>query len=135
ERIRPWLLVDSGDQELGHRYRLELAHQGRELRAERGAVPHEIRRQDTSAEDLELRTTADRDLLGRREAAAPELRRQEALRGLGHETRVGAEQRAELPQPMAQLLGFLLGGEGGLSRTELPQDGLPRRRPAAPRLV
>ncbi len=127
ERIRRSLLVDAGDEELGHRYRLEVAHQGRELRAERAAVPHEIRRQDTSAEDLELRATADGDLLGRGETTAPELRRQEPVRGLGHETRVRAEQRAELAEPVAQLLGFLLGGERVLSGAELPQDRLERR--------
>jgi hypothetical protein len=39
-----------------------------------------------------------------------------------------AEQRAELAEPVAQLLGFLLGGERVLSGAELPQDRLQRRR-------
>jgi hypothetical protein len=48
---------------------------------------------------------------------------------------VRAEQRTELTEPVAQFLGFLLGGERVLPRAELPQDGLERRRDAILRMV
>ena len=129
ERIRPGLDLDAGDQKLRHPDRIDPAHERGQLLAEGVAIEDRVGSHRARAIDLELRVVAERDLIRRRQPAAPEVGG-EQVGDLGRVRWPRAEEGAQPAEAFGQLLGGLLLGERVVPGLEVAQHRLERRRDA-----
>ena len=93
-------------------------------------IERQIARHGASPEDLELRAVADRDLVGRRQAAALNCGANSWSIASAGAARTFTQERAHLTQAGCQLLRLLLVGERIAAWNEVPHDRFERRRDA-----